>query len=77
LQGVTDTLATIAGRELSGKPLSPGENSFMKANLFRDGYLKGVADGWYPKLLLGSSLLLAQWKIRVTIDYPSLSLCRD
>jgi hypothetical protein len=20
---------------------------------------------------------LAQWKIRVTIDYPSLSLCRD
>jgi len=49
LKSVTDTLGTIAQKELDGTPLDTQEISFMKRTLFWHEY--PVMDGWYLKLL--------------------------
>jgi hypothetical protein len=53
LATVTDTLRTIAQKELDGTSLDADELSFMQKTLFSGFY--GVLDGWYMKLLYGPS----------------------
>jgi len=54
LQGVTDTLQTIAEKELSNQALDEHETSFIKSIIFHEeGYAGGVVDGWYMDLLYG------------------------
>jgi hypothetical protein len=52
LQGVTETLATIAGKELSGIPLDSLEHSFIKSIASPAGPSCGPLGGWYLNLLL-------------------------
>ena len=51
LETVTDTLATIARKELEGVSLTEDEMTFMKEMLYRGGY--SVLKGWYMLLLNG------------------------
>ena len=51
LADVTETLATIAQKELDGVPLSEEEITFTKQMLYRDSY--GTLDGWYMFLING------------------------
>ncbi len=54
LQGVTDTLGTIAQKELNGILLSNEEKSFIRQMIHQKGqYGGGVITGWYAKLLYG------------------------
>jgi hypothetical protein len=53
LGDITDTLATIAAKELDGTPIDANEMSFMQQMLFRGEY--NVLDGWYASLLYGPS----------------------
>jgi hypothetical protein len=69
LQGVTDTLAVIAGKELSGSPLDPLENSFVKSILFKHGGPCGPLDGWYLKLLFGPSYEPKAFYLSEVSDY--------
>jgi len=54
LEGITDTLGTIAEKELAGISLSDQENSFIQQMLYHEGsYGGGFISGWYAKLLYG------------------------
>ncbi|GAG47660.1 unnamed protein product, partial [marine sediment metagenome] len=59
LENITNTLATIAQKELDGEPPNSDEISFMQEMIFRSGY--GVMDGWYIKLLYGPSYTVPRW----------------
>ncbi len=63
-KSVSDTLGTIAQKELDGAPLDSMEISFMRQVLYHGHY--GIVDGWYMKLLLGPD------KIPDTIDSEPL-----
>jgi len=52
LDTVTDTLGTIARKELDGIPLAQDEVNFMLETLYRGSY--GVLKGWYMLLLNGA-----------------------
>jgi len=68
LKSVTDTLGTIAQKELDGTLLDTQEISFMKRTLFWHSY--PVMDGWYLKLLgLGSSSDPGSFKDFLVADY--------
>jgi len=54
LGDVTETLGTIAQKELDGTPLTEDEITFMKQMLYRDSY--GTLDGWYMQLLYNDSI---------------------
>jgi hypothetical protein len=54
LRDVTETLSTIAQKELDDAPLTEEEITFMRQMLFRDSY--GTLDGWYMLLLYGLSI---------------------
>jgi len=51
LADVTETLATIAQKQLDGVPLTDEEITFTKQMLYKDSY--GSLDGWYMLLLNG------------------------
>ena len=51
LEDVSDTLGTIAQKELDGVALTEEEITFMQEMLYRGGY--GVMCGWYMQLLYG------------------------
>ncbi|MBN1997841.1 DUF3160 domain-containing protein [candidate division KSB1 bacterium] len=54
LYGVTDTLRSIAQKELTLTPLNEHEMSFIKSVLYHEeGYADGKVDGWYPALIYG------------------------
>lgn len=55
LGNVTDTLATIARKELDGVSLAEDEITFMQEMLYRGGY--SVLKGWYMLLLNGPSYI--------------------
>jgi hypothetical protein len=55
LRGVTDTLGTIAQKELAGLALSNEETAFIRQMIHQEGqYGGGVISGWYGKLLYGN-----------------------
>jgi hypothetical protein len=68
VKSVSDTLGTIAQKELDGTLLDSQEISFMKKILFWHGY--PVMDGWYLKLLdaVGSSFP-EEFKDYLVADY--------
>ncbi len=66
LENITDTLATIARKELAQEPLNSDEISFMQEIIFRGSY--NVLDGWYPKLIYGPSYVPA-WLTGPFSDY--------
>jgi len=66
LQTVTDTLTTIARKELDHEPLNSDEISFMQEMIFNRGY--GVLDGWYVRLIYGPSYT-PEWLTGPFSDY--------
>jgi len=66
LEDITDTLATIARKELDGEPFNSDEISFMQEIIFRGSY--SVLDGWYVKLIYGPSYVPA-WITGPFSDY--------
>jgi hypothetical protein len=66
LEDITNTLATIAQKELDFEPLTSDEISFMQQIIFRGWY--SVLDGWYVKLIYGPSYD-PQWLTGPFSDY--------
>ncbi len=66
LEDVTDTLETIARKELDGEPFDSNDISFMKQIIFRGSY--SVLDGWYVRLIYGPSYVPA-WLTGPFSDY--------
>jgi len=64
LADVTETLGTIARKELERIPLTQEEISFMQQMLYKDSY--GSLNGWYMLLLYGESIATAP---DVSADY--------
>ncbi len=64
LRDVSETLGTIARKELEGVPLTEQEITFMKQMLYRDSY--GTLDGWYMELLYAEPIAT---KPSVSADY--------
>jgi hypothetical protein len=56
IDGVADTLGSVARKELSGTPLSSDETRFLRQMLFqRDGGCTKVMDGWYYRMYYQTS----------------------
>jgi len=53
LEGITDTLATVARKELDGVPLSQDETRMLKSLLYDVMGCAPTMAGWYLKLLYG------------------------
>jgi len=66
LEDITDTLATIARKELAQEPLDSDEILFMQEIIFRGWY--SVLDGWYLKLIYGPSYT-PEWLTGPFSDY--------
>ena len=49
-KNITDTLATIAGKELSGEQFGEAEINFLKSMLSEEPMCGGMYDGWYVDL---------------------------
>ncbi len=64
LEGVTDTLGTIAQKELDGIPFNPEEHLFIQQTIYQDGwYGGGDITGWYAKLLYGKRFDILRFDI--------------